>query len=266
MKYNLFNRYMFGRVPTFDSIDYEAFVERHVIDGDGEGVYQDVNNRAGKGVGYHVLVNACHMNCKYCPATSYIYINRPYFKNCQIQSPSDLQSDYYAFDVDDVIYQIQDDVSFSAGQISDSCGIDNINDDKDADSTARYVVFGGGEPLLFIDSIQQFKDKCSECRDICVETSLNVKSAAVETGISIFDQWIVDVKTMNPDIYKAYTGFSNSSMIRNLKLLASRGIQDKVLIRLPLIPGFNDTADIETSKAMLQVLGFTRFSTITYHK
>jgi pyruvate formate lyase activating enzyme len=39
----------------------------------------------------------------------------------------------------------------------------------------------------------------------------------VEVLEGIVDQWIVDIKDMNPEIYRAYTGKDNGQVIINLR-------------------------------------------------
>lgn len=228
------NSLLMGIPNTMDIDPYEAFVERHRIDSDG------------KGISTLVIMDACHLNCKYCPNRSYINTCTPYFEDHQLyHNLGDMYRRTYTFDDDFVLDEVKiDELYFSM--------------------TGGGVVFGGGEPLLFIDGIKTFKKKCPNWWELRVETSLNVKTKDVETGIDLFDQWIVDVKTLNPDIYRAYTGFSNSCLHKNLRLLASKGIQDKVLIRLPLIPGFNNEVDIEESKSKLTALGYSNFDVFEY--
>ena len=51
---------------------------------------------------------------------------------------------------------------------------------------------------------------------------------------------------------------------RNLKLLAERGLQNKVTIRLPLIDGFNTEEDRAESEKALKKEGFASFDRFSY--
>ena len=75
---------------------------------------------------------------------------------------------------------------------------------------------------------------------------------------------IIDIKDMNPEIYRNYTGRGNSIVLPNLRLIANSGRQSDCIIRIPLIPDFNTDADREASRAALEQLGFTRFDLFTY--
>lgn len=78
------------------------------------------------------------------------------------------------------------------------------------------------------------------------------------------DGFIVDVKDMNPEIYRRYTGRDNGQAVENLRLLAERGRAGDVLARVPLIPGYNTEADRRESIRQLEGMGFGRFDEFTY--
>ena len=46
--------------------------------------------------------------------------------------------------------------------------------------------------------------------------------------------------------------------------LAEQGLQPKVTIRLPLIPGYNSNGDRLSSRRQLEEMGFTDFDEFTY--
>lgn len=53
------------------------------------------------------------------------------------------------------------------------------------------------------------------------------------------DLYLMDIKHMNPKKHKEYTGRSNEPMLENAKKVAESGT--KLIIRVPVVPGFNDT-------------------------
>ena len=71
---------------------------------------------------------------------------------------------------------------------------------------------------------------------------------------------------MNPTIYKAYTTQENSIVLDNLAWLVENGYNEKTLIRLPLIPYYNCSEDVEKSKTILSQMGFSQFESFTYRK
>ena len=126
------------------------------------------------------------------------------------------------------------------------------------------VTFGGGEPLLQIPFLRDFRALCGDVWRLYVETSLNVPRASVEAAADIFDGFIVDVKDTNPDIYRRYTGRDNTDMLQNLAWLIERVGADNVLVRLPLIPNFNTDADRKRSLVLLREMGVKRFDEFEY--
>ena len=97
---------------------------------------------------------------------------------------------------------------------------------------------------------------------INIESSLNVPNVFVEVIERAVDHWIVDIKDMNPTIYKAYTGKDNDSVIRNLQYLINKNA--KITVRVPIIPGFNTESDVEKSILTLQQMGIKDIERFTY--
>lgn len=131
-------------------------------------------------------------------------------------------------------------------------------------ATNGGVTFGGGEPLLYIGFIKEFRALCGDKWHLCAETSLNVSSDAVRLASSVIDHFYVDIKDMNPEIYQSYTGKSNDNVIENLKLLLSLTSKDRITLRIPLIKDFNTESDREKSVSRLKEMGFTDFDLFNY--
>lgn len=131
-------------------------------------------------------------------------------------------------------------------------------------ATNGGVTFGGGEPCLHADFIREFSELCGASWQLNLETSLNVPSVNIEALLPVVNTMIIDIKDMNPDIYRSYTGQSNYLVIDNLRLIADSGRQKDCIIRLPLIPDFNTETDRTASRSRLETLGFDNFDLFTY--
>lgn len=130
--------------------------------------------------------------------------------------------------------------------------------------TGGGIMFGGGEPLLRSDFIKEFCKICGDKWKIYVETSLNVDRSAIEPLLEIIDYWVVDIKDWNNDIYCAYTGKDNSRVKANLDYLISRGLSDKIMVRVPAIPEYNTREDIENTIDELIRLGLKHIDKFEY--
>ena len=131
-------------------------------------------------------------------------------------------------------------------------------------ATKGGVTFGGGEPLLNSEFIKEVLDLGAKKWNVSVETSLNVPRQHLEALLPYVNEYIVDVKDMNSDIYKQYTGSSNKLVLSNLKWLVENGVADRVLCRIPFIEGYNDEISLENSKSDLLQMGITRFEAFKY--
>ena len=76
-------------------------------------------------------------------------------------------------------------------------------------ATEGGVTFGGGEPLRKSKFIVDVLKLGAEKWNIAIETSLQVGLKDIEMVLPYVEQFIVDIKDMNPQIYKDYTGGEN---------------------------------------------------------
>lgn len=133
-------------------------------------------------------------------------------------------------------------------------------------ATGGGITFGGGEPLLNSAYIKEFCQQCPKEWRISIESSLNVPRKNVEDVLPFVKEWIIDIKDINPEIYKAYSGISNERVIDNLKWIASAhpDLLASISIRLPHIPDYNTDDDRNKSQALLETLGYTNFDRFEY--
>lgn len=125
-------------------------------------------------------------------------------------------------------------------------------------------MFGGGEPALRSRFIEAFRAICPKEWKINIETSMNVPQEHLERLMPVVDEYMIDIKDMNPRIYREYTGMGNEKVMSNLERLVAEGLADRCIIRIPLIPDFNTDDDRENSVRQLQEMGFTRFDRFDY--
>lgn len=131
-------------------------------------------------------------------------------------------------------------------------------------ATGGGVTFGGGEPLLYADFLQEFRKVCGEHWHLCAETSLNVPWEQVQIAADCIDHFYIDCKDTNPDIYHRYTGQNNDRMLENLRRLLVLIGPERITVRLPLIPEFNTEQDRSRSMVCLQEMGIRHFDPFTY--
>jgi len=131
-------------------------------------------------------------------------------------------------------------------------------------ATGGGITFGGGEPCLYPNFISEFRTYCGEEWNITLETSLNVPMENLKILFSVINHYIVDIKDINNEIYKTYTGRDNSLPITNLKWLIEQGSVDKIRVRVPLIQNYNSEKDTEKTILALKNMGISDIEFFKY--
>ena len=131
-------------------------------------------------------------------------------------------------------------------------------------ATKGGITFGGGEPLLQVDFIKEFRTLCGSQWQLLAETSLNVPFENVQALDTVLDGYIIDIKDMNPEIYQAYTGKDNSIVLDNLEWLLKQGDSNRIMVRVPHIPEFNTDEDVMRSMEQLKKIGVKHFDEFNY--
>lgn len=145
-------------------------------------------------------------------------------------------------------------------ELYDLVKIDNIY----FQATGGGVCFGGGEPTLYADFIEEFKRICNKNWKITLETCLRCSHETIARLSNVVDSWIVDVKSMNPNVYERYTGklSENTWLLRSLQLLVP---QERVTIKVPIIPDFTNESDVDEDITKIkQCYGFSHVVKTTY--
>ena len=131
-------------------------------------------------------------------------------------------------------------------------------------ATGGGLTFGGGESLLYADFIAEFAQLYPNGWKLNVETALQVERRNIETVIPVVHTYIIDIKTLDPYIYKTYTGGDITRMLDNLDFLRSQVDIQRMHIRVPLIPELK-TKEMQAKEAeQLRQMGFTNIDCFTY--
>jgi pyruvate formate lyase activating enzyme len=140
---------------------------------------------------------------------------------------------------------------------------------KDADfyrESGGGVTVSGGEPLSQPDFVASLFKLCRDNGiNTCIETCGLASVEALEKVLPYTSLVLFDIKLSEPEAHRKWTGRSNEEIIRNLGLIVKKGIP--VIIRIPLIPGINDS-DEELKNIAHIAAGFppVRVNILPYHK
>ncbi len=128
------------------------------------------------------------------------------------------------------------------------------------------VTFSGGEPLIQPDFLGELLYHCKQ-KEIhtCLDTTGFVKTKTLLEISPKVDLFLYDLKIMDDEKHRKYTGVPNEIIKENLIELSK--IHENINIRFPLIPGIND--DKENILAMGEFINslrcIKRLNILPYH-
>ncbi|HTY57301.1 MAG TPA: glycyl-radical enzyme activating protein [Bacteroidota bacterium] len=128
------------------------------------------------------------------------------------------------------------------------------------------VTFSGGEPLLQHRFLVSLLRACAGAGlSTVVDTAGYASPDVLYRVASLTDLFLYDLKSIDEDVHRRFAGISGALIRGNLSRLASWG--KKVVIRMPIIPGVNDSrANIEEAGRFIASLGnVVRVQLLPYH-
>lgn len=140
-------------------------------------------------------------------------------------------------------------------QIGQKMTVDEVLSKVSADSlfyqvSGGGVTLSGGDPTFQPEFSRRLLQGCQE-RNIhtAIETSGCTSWRTWEMLLPHLDLILYDVKEVDPVLHREYTGQPNDLILDNLRKLARTG--KRIILRRPVIPGYNDNLDSIVSLAEL---------------
>lgn len=102
------------------------------------------------------------------------------------------------------------------------------------------VTLSGGESLLQPDFAVALLKACKENGiNTAIETTGFANADVIKRFLPYLDTVLMDIKHINSNKHKEFTSQTNERILENAKLIAENA--NKLIIRVPVIPTFNDT-------------------------
>jgi len=142
-----------------------------------------------------------------------------------------------------------------------------LQDEEFYRTSGGGVTFSGGECMLQIDFLEKL---CQQCKKrhipVAIDTAGNVSWNCFKRILPYTDVFLYDIKTMDKAKHQSMTGVSNQLIIENILKLNENG--KDIIVRIPLIGGFNDTdADISSIADFVSRLSYVkRVDLLPYHQ
>jgi len=201
----------------------------------------------GPGIRTTIFLKGCPLDCWWC--------HNPEGK---MSNPQVMKTDNYPggrsevvgkkMSVDEVIFEIEKDIIFY-------------------DESQGGVTFSGGEPLLQAQFLLAMLKACREKEIHTIVDTSGFAPAEIFVEIcNMIDLVLFDLKLMDDEMHRRYTGVSNKKILKNLEILS--GLNTPHHIRFPLIPGITDTDENVLSVAeFVRALGsVSRIDILPMHR
>ena len=138
------------------------------------------------------------------------------------------------------------------------------------DNTEGGITVSGGEILLHAEFVCKLIDEAGKrginvCMDTCgFGDSQELMEMALKENVTDI---LYDVKSIDDEVHRDYTGVSNQRIIDNLRMLAADPrTAAKLIMRMPLIKGVNDSDDIiKHTGELYREIGVKRVNLLPYH-
>ncbi len=203
------------------------------------------------------LCNKCGQCLKVCKANAIsldetgVRIDRKACNNCglctEVCIPQALRIMGKHMSVEEVFLELQKDAQFY--QIS-----------------GGGITASGGEPLSQPEFVSALFKKCRENEiHTCLETSGHASKAALTKVLPYTSLLLFDIKHTDSFTHRRLTGVGNEQIIQNLEFVLKKDIP--IVIRAPMIPGYNDSeSEIIALAKKLVDMSLKKIQLMPYHK
>lgn len=211
----------------------------------------------GLGIRTTVFLKGCFLHCPWC-ANPETWKSEPVLmhdakkcvecKTCMHVCERGAISFPFQWDMDKCIYCkkcenycLQDAISFAGKDMEINEVIKEVLKDKDYfDQSNGGITISGGEPFMQLDAFLELIKQCkNNGLHVAVETTGNYCLDTLKEALPYIDLFLMDLKHLDAQKLKDITGGNLDLILNNFKYLAQH-CPNKVIVRMPVIPRFND--------------------------
>ena len=135
------------------------------------------------------------------------------------------------------------------------------------------ITVSGGEPLMQLDFLLELFTKAKEKGvNTCIDTAGGPFTKEgdwfekFKKLMEVTDILLMDIKHMDSEKHREFTTVPNGQILENAKKLSTRA--NRLVIRVPVIPGFNDTPQElhDIAEFAVSTLGVGEMHILPYHR
>lgn len=129
------------------------------------------------------------------------------------------------------------------------------------------ITVGGGEPLIQFEFVLALLKRCKgRFFHTALETCGHGPWQHLKQISKYIDLLYYDIKHMDPQKHKELTGVSNELILSNAKRVLSGKVDCEVIVRIPIVPGYNDSKqDVGAIARFVTESGGTMIELLPYH-
>lgn len=142
-----------------------------------------------------------------------------------------------------------------------------LKDEPYYERSGGGVTLSGGEALAQPSFAEALLIACHDAGvNTAIETTGFAEKSVIDKVIPNVDYVLMDIKHMDSEKHKAFTGQHNEKILENAKYIAS--IAKNLTIRVPVIPTFNDTQKeiFDIAKFASSLPGVMKLHLLPYHR
>lgn len=130
------------------------------------------------------------------------------------------------------------------------------------------VTLTGGEPLMQEEFVVDLLTRCQAAYlHTCVETSAHVSRRVLQAALPHIQWLFVDIKHMDSEKHLEGTGLPNQVILGNLRWIAQTDWPGRLVLRMPVVPGFNDdAANAQATAEFLTELDHREINLLPFHR
>lgn len=211
----------------------------------------------GPGIRTTVFLKGCPLHCPWCanPETWKIepvlmHDDRKCVecKTCMHVCAQQAISFPFQWNIDKCVYCkkcedacLQEAISFAGKDMEIEDVVCEVLKDKEYyDQSNGGVTISGGEPFMQFDAFLELIKQCkANGLHVAVETTGNYSLDKLKVALPFIDLFLMDLKHLDAQKLKDVTGGNLTLIVNNFKYL-SENCPKKVIVRMPVIPRFND--------------------------
>lgn len=211
----------------------------------------------GPGIRTTVFLKGCFLHCPWCanpetwkiePVLMHDIRKCVGCKTCMHVCKQSAISFPFQWDMDACVYCkkceeycLQDAISFAGKDMEIEDVVYEVLKDKEYyEQSNGGVTISGGEPFLQFDAFLELIKQCkNKGLHVAVETTGNYSLDTLKKALPYVDLFLMDLKHLDAQKLKDVTGGNLTLIVNNFKYL-SENCPKKVIVRMPVIPRFND--------------------------